>query len=57
MMNPFEMFLMLTIHILLPNQTHLKTLGQFQIFIFVIMSTWENICLIARTPFRVDHYM
>ena len=37
-------------HILLLNYTNLKALGQFENLVFVIMSTRENICLIARTP-------
>ena len=28
---------------------HFKTIGQFENLVFVIMSTRENICLIART--------
>ena len=35
-------------HILLPKQTILKTLGQFENLAFVMMSTRENIRLIAR---------
>ena len=31
----------------------LKTLGQFENLGFVIMSTWENIRLIARAPLRI----
>ena len=34
-------------HILLPNYTNFKTLGQFENFVFVIMSIRENIRLIA----------
>ena len=37
-----------TMHILLPNYTNLKTLGQFEKLVFVIMPTRENIRLIAR---------
>ena len=45
-------------HILLPNYTKLKkTLGQFENLVFVIMSTRENICLIARTPWITDSFM
>ena len=43
--------LMLTMHILLPNYTHFKTLGQFVKMVFVIVSTRANIRLIARAPF------
>ena len=44
--------LLLTMHILLPNYTNFKkkTLGKFENLVFVIMSTRENIRLIARTP-------
>ena len=42
--------LMLTEHILLPNYTISKTFWQFENLVFVIMSTRENIRLIARTP-------
>ena len=34
-----------------PSEVLLKTLGQFQNLGFVIMSTRENIRLIARTPY------
>ena len=37
-------------HRLLLNYTYLKTLGQFEISVF--MSTSENIRLTARTPFE-----
>ena len=42
---------MLSMHILLPKQSNLKTLGQFENLGFVIMSTRENIHLIARAPY------
>ena len=42
---------MLTIHIILHEQTILKSLGLFDNLAFVIMSTRENICLIARASF------
>ena len=42
--------LMLSMHILLTKQSNLKTLGQFENLGFVIMSTRENIRLIARAP-------
>ena len=43
---------MLSMHILLPKQTDLKkTLGQFENLGFVIMSTRENVRLIARGSF------
>ena len=45
----FSGILLLTVHILLLNYTIFKTLGQFENFVFVIMSTSENIRLIART--------
>ena len=38
---------MLTMHILLPNHTNFKTLGQFENLVFVIMSTRENTHLMA----------
>ena len=44
--------LMLSMHILLRNSPILKILGQFENLGFVIMSTRENIRLIARTPLR-----
>ena len=34
----------------------LKTLGQFENLVFVIVSTRENIRLIARTPFQIMMY-
>ena len=43
---------MLSMHILLPKSPILKTLGQFENLGFVIMSTRENIRLIARAPLR-----
>ena len=39
---------MLTLHIILPKQTNFKSLGLFENLAFVIMSTRENIRLIAR---------
>ena len=49
MMNRFDTFLMLSIHILLPNHTNFKkTLGKFENLVFVIMSTRENKRLIAK---------
>ena len=41
---------MLSMHILQPKQSNFKILGQFENLGFVIMSTRENIHLIARTP-------
>ena len=42
---------MLSMHILLPKQSNFKKmLGQFENLGFVIMSTRENIRLIARAP-------
>ena len=52
MVNRFEAYLLPTMHILLPNYNNFfkkKTLGQFENLVFVIMSTRENIRLIART--------
>ena len=43
---------MLSMHILLPNSPILKILGQFENLGFVIMSTRENIRLIARAPLQ-----
>ena len=37
-------------HILLPKQSNFKISGQFENLGFVIMSTRENIRLIARAP-------
>ena len=31
-----------------------KTFGQFENLVFVIMSTWENIRFITRTPFKLS---
>ena len=31
----------------------LKTFGQFEKLVFVIMSTWENIRLITKTPLKL----
>ena len=39
-----------SLHILLPKQSIFKILGQFENLGFVIMSTRENIHLIARAP-------
>ena len=52
MVNCFEMHFLPTMHNLLPGQTAhiLKTLGQFENWVFVIMSARENIRLNARTP-------
>ena len=41
---------MLSMHILLRNSPILRILGQFENLGFVIMSTRENIRVIARTP-------
>ena len=49
MVNRFETYLLPTMHILLPNYNYKKTLGQFENLVFVIMSTRENIRIIART--------
>ena len=46
-----------TMHILLPNYTNLKTLGQFEKLVFVIMPTRENIRLIARSSLYNLPYM
>ena len=43
--------LMLSMHIYYRNSPILKTLGQFENLGFVIMSTRENIRLIARAPY------
>ena len=50
MVNRFETYLLPTLHILLPNYNNLKkkTLGQFENLVFVVMSTRDNIRLIAR---------
>ena len=46
----FETYFLLTMHSLLLNYTNFeKTLGHFENLVFVIMSTRENIHLIART--------
>ena len=50
MMDRFKPILMLSMHILLPKQSNFKTLGQFENSGFLIMSTRENIRLIARAP-------
>ena len=42
---------MLTIHIILRKQTNFKSLGIFEDLAFVIMSTRENIRLIARASY------
>ena len=61
MMNRFETYF----DAFYVNFTTVKTLGQFQNLGFAIMSTRENICLIARTPCAIsigmplnliDHY-
>ena len=52
--------LMLTIHIILHKQTILKSLGLFENLAFVIMSTRENIRLIARaslTPMSMINFV
>ena len=41
---------MLSMHILLPKQSNFKNIRQFENLDFVIMSTRENIRLIARAP-------
>ena len=46
---------MLTIHIILPKQTNLKFLGLFENLAFVIMSTRENIRLIARASLKLPY--
>ena len=57
MANRFEMyFVAYYMHILLLNYTNLKTFWQFENFVFVIMPTWENIHLMARTPFERGHH-
>ena len=48
---------MLSMHILLPKESNFKKLGQFEILVFLIMSTRENIHLIARAPFQVKHFL
>ena len=56
MVNRFETYVLPSMHILLPNYTYLKkTLGQFENLVFVIMSTRENIRLIAKTSFVHDY--
>ena len=47
---------MLSMKILLPEQTNFKDIGQFENVGFVIMSTRENIRLIARTPCVAAQY-
>ena len=50
MVNRFETYLLPAMHILLPNYNNFKkTLGQFENLVFVIMSTRDNIRVIART--------
>ena len=49
-LEPNLYWVQVTMHILLPNSTNFKTFRQFENLVFVIMSTRENICLIARTP-------
>ena len=54
MMNRFETFFVACCAYLLPNYTNFKkTLGQFENLVFVIMSTRENIRLIARSSLSV----
>ena len=48
---------MLSVHILLPKQFDLKTFGQFENLGFVIMSTRENIRLIARAPYYEKRFL
>ena len=51
MTNRFEKtFLMLTMHILLLKQPNFKNIRAIENLVFVIMSTMENIRLIARAP-------
>ena len=51
MMNRFETYFDTLCMFCYRNRPILKTLGQFENLGFVIMSTRENIRLIARTPF------
>ena len=44
--------LMLFVHILLPKQSNFKNIRAFENLGFVIMSTRENIRLIARAPYK-----
>ena len=50
MVNRFETYLLPTLHILLPNYNNFKkkTFRQFENLVFVIMSTRDNLRLIAR---------
>ena len=53
MMNRFETYFdAFYVFFYYQNRPILKTLGQFQNLGFAIMSTRENIRLIARTPFN-----
>ena len=51
MMNRFETYFDANIHIILRKQTNFKSLGIFENLAFVIMSTRENIRLIARASY------
>ena len=54
MMNRFERILMLTVHIILPKQTNFEIIRAFENLAFLIMSTRENIRLIARASFTAQ---
>ena len=51
MMDRLESILMLTLHIILPKQTNFKIIRLFENLAFVIMSSRENLRLIARASF------
>ena len=57
MINCFETCFTHTMYILLPNHTNFKTLGQFENLMFIIMSTRENIRLIARAYFLITMHL
>ena len=52
MVNRLETYFVAYYAYLLLNCTNFKTLGQFENLVFVIMSTRENIRLIARTSWE-----
>ena len=54
MVNHFQTCLLLTMHIYCQTTPIFKKIGQFENLVFVIMSTSENIRLIARTPFMLS---
>ena len=41
-------------HILLPNYTNFKNIRLFENLVIVIMSSRENMSLIARTPYTIQ---